>query len=319
MTQNAPRLIADIGGTNARFSLILPGTSEPQNTLVLSCDDFPGLAETTLAYLERKPPPAPPVAAAFAIASPVLGDRVELTNRDWSFSIAELKNRLNLERLDVVNDFIAVALSVPRLGANDKVVVGGGVPAFNAPIGVIGPGTGLGVAALVPTDNGWHPISTEGGHVTMPATNDKEAQVIDWLHARHGHVSAERILSGPGLVNLFAALSELSGKPTANLSPHELTSQALAGDPLASEALAMFFAMLGTVAGNLALTLGARGGVQIAGGIIPRLLDLFLASDFRRRFEDKGRFSAYLRAIPVHVITHPYPAFVGLAGLVGSG
>jgi glucokinase len=153
----------------------------------------------------------------------------------------------------------------------------------------------------------------------MPATNDKEAQVIDWLHARHGHVSAERILSGPGLVNLFAALSELSGKPTANLSPHELTSQALAGDPLASEALAMFFAMLGTVAGNLALTLGARGGVQIAGGIIPRLLDLFLASDFRRRFEDKGRFSAYLRAIPVHVITHPYPAFVGLAGLVGSG
>ncbi|HXP95255.1 MAG TPA: glucokinase, partial [Telmatospirillum sp.] len=196
MTQKAPRLIADIGGTNARFSLIFPGLSEPQHTLVLSCDDYPGLADAALAYLEQTQPSISPVVAAIAIASPVLGDRVVLTNRDWSFSIAELKDRLNLERLDVVNDFIAVALSVPLLDEEHKVAVGGGTPAFDAPIAVIGPGTGLGVAALLPTNSGWHPVPTEGGHVTLAAANDREAEVIAWLRARHGHVSAERVLSG---------------------------------------------------------------------------------------------------------------------------
>jgi glucokinase len=316
MTGKAPRLIADVGGTNARFSLIFPGLSDPQKTLVLSCDDYPGLADAALAYLERTQPSIPPVVAAIAIASPVLGDRVLLTNRNWSFSIAELKDRLNLERLDVVNDFIAVALSVPLLGDESKVAVGGGAPSFDTPIAVIGPGTGLGVAALLPTSGGWHPVSTEGGHVTMAATNDREADVLAWLRARHGHVSAERVLSGPGLVHLHNALSALSGEPAASLSPHDVTRQALAGEPLAAETLAMFFSMLGTVAGNLALSLGARGGLLIAGGIIPPLLAPFLASDFRQRFEDKGRFKSYLEAIPVHVITHPYPAFVGLAGLV---
>lgn len=316
MTLPVPRLIADIGGTNARFSLVFPGQSEPQKTLVLACDDYKGLAEAATTYLEQTAPPVPPVLGAFAVASPVLGDRVELTNRDWTFSIADLRNRLGFERLEVVNDFIAVALSVPLLGDSDKVAVGGGSPAFGAPIAVLGPGTGLGVAALLPTDTGWHPIPTEGGHVTMPAADEREARVLDWLRSRHGHVSAERVLSGPGLANLHSALAALSGAPAAALSPHELTERAQAGDPLAGKALSMFFSMLGTVAGNLALTLGARGGLLIAGGIVPHLLEPFLASDFRHRFEDKGRFRSYLEAIPVHVITHPYPAFVGLAGIV---
>jgi glucokinase len=314
MTHPAPKLIADIGGTNARFSLLYPGIPEPQRTLVLACDDFPGLAEAATAYLERTAPATHPDQGAFAVASPVLGDRVELTNRDWTFSKAELRERLRLDRLEVVNDFIAVALSVPLLDDAHKVAVGGGVAAFGAPIAVVGPGTGLGVAALLATEGGWHPIPTEGGHSTMPAADEDQARVIDWLRARHGHVSAERVLSGPGMVNIHAALSALSGAPAQPLSPHELTSQAQAGDPLAARALAMFFAMLGSLAGNLALTLGARGGLLIAGGIVPHLLQPLQASQFRHRFEDKGRFRPYLEAIPVHVITHPYPAFVGLAG-----
>jgi glucokinase len=239
-----------------------------------------------------------------------------MTNRDWSFSIAGLKDRLDLERLEVVNDFTAVALSVPLLNDEHKIAVGGGQPAFGAPIALLGPGTGLGVAALLATESGWLPIATEGGHITMPAADEREAEVLGWLRTHHHHVSAERVLSGPGIVNLYAALSALSDQTAMVSSPHDVTNRAQAGDPLAKKVLAMFFAMLGTVAGNLALTFGARGGVLIAGGIVPHLLEPFLTSGFRHRFEDKGRFKPYLEAIPVHIITHPYPAFVGLAGLV---
>jgi glucokinase len=313
---SAPGLIADIGGTNARFALVAPGGHEALKPLVLHCMDYAGPAEAALAYLDQVAPKVPPRHAAFAVASPVLGDRVEMTNHPWRFSIAEARDRLGLDRLDVINDFTAVALSLPLLRPADRVTVGGGEPDPAAPIAVLGPGTGLGVSALMPTGAGWHPLATEGGHITMPAADEHEAQVLSWLRARLDHVSAERVLSGPGLVNLHAALRGLSGLPEEPLTPSELTRRATSGDPLAREALDMFFAMLGTVAGNLALTVGARGGVYIAGGIVPQVLPTLLASDFRRRFEDKGRFKAYLAPIPAHVMVHPYPAFLGLAGLV---
>lgn len=312
----APRLIADIGGTNARFALVAPGARQAEQPLLLPCAAFPGPAEAARHYLERVAPAEMPRRAAFAVASPVLGDRVVLTNHVWQFSVTALRDELALDRLDVVNDFIAVALAVPLLEAQDKVAVGDGRADPASPIAVLGPGTGLGVSALVPTGAGWHPIPTEGGHITMPAADEREAKILAWLRARHGHVSAERVLSGPGLVNLHTALCGLCGLPAEAVSPHELTQRAQAGDPLARETLDTFFTMLGTVAGNLALTLGARGGVYIAGGIVPQLLPAFLASDFRRRFDDKGRFRAYVESIPVHVATHPYPAFLGLAGLV---
>ena len=152
----------------------------------------------------------------------------------------------------------------------------------------------------------------------MAAADDRETKVISWLRNRRGHVSAERVLSGPGLVNLYTALRGLLGLPEQALTPADLTRLAEAGDPLARESLEMFFSMFGTVAGDLALTLGALGGVVIAGGIVPKLLPSFLASDFRRRFEDKGRFRSYLEPIPVHVAIHPYPAFLGLAKRVTS-
>jgi glucokinase len=311
-----PGLIADIGGTNVRFALVDPGSTEAVQPMALRCADYAGPAEAAEAYLRHVAPAVAPNRAAFDVASPVLGDSITLTNHAWRFSVTEVRDRLGLARLDVVNDFTAVALAVPWLADADKVAVSSGVAAPGGAIAVLGPGTGLGVSSLIPVGTGWQAVSGEGGHVTMPATNEQEAAVLAWLRARHGHVSAERVLSGPGLVNIYLALASLGGTPAEAPPPDEVTRRAADGDPLASTALAMFFSMLGTVAGDIALTVGARGGVIIAGGIIPKLLPSFLASDFHRRFADKGRFASYLSAIPIHVVTHPYPAFVGLAGLV---
>ncbi|MTJ81878.1 MAG: glucokinase [Telmatospirillum sp.] len=307
-------LIADIGGTNARFSLVRSGTDAPLRSATLPCADFTGPAEAARAFLAGAE--TRPRKGAFAIACPVLGDEVSFTNLSWRFSIEELRRSLTLDRLTVVNDFTAVALSVPLLGEEDRLAVGSGRASPEAPIAILGPGTGLGVGALIPSGGGWIPIATEGGHVTMAAATEREARVLGWLRDRIGHVSAERVLSGPGLVNLHRAIGSLEGRPPADIAPKDVAALAADGDKVAAEAQAMFFSMLGTFAGNLALSSGARGGVIIAGGVIAHMLDAFLASGFRHRFEDKGRFRSYLEQIPVHLVTHPYPAFVGLKGLV---
>lgn len=314
-----PSLIADIGGTNARFALLIGGRVSAIE--VLKTADHADIGAAVVAYLDRAAPAAAlgaaPAAAAFAVAAPVTGDRIELTNRDWSFSVRALEQALGLGALRVVNDFAAVALAVPRLAPGEVEPIGRGAAVAGAPIAVIGPGTGLGVSALVGGDGNAAPISTEGGHVTLAAADPREDAVIAHLRARFGHVSAERCLSGPGLVNLYCALAALAGGEVAELSPADITDRALAGaDPLCVEAVGMFSAMLGTVAGNLALSLGARGGVYIAGGIVPQLGVLFSDSAFRARFEAKGRFAGYMAAIPTFVITAETPAFTGLAALL---
>ncbi|MBF0333499.1 MAG: glucokinase [Alphaproteobacteria bacterium] len=313
----ASGLIADIGGTNARFALAGPD-GQPTRARVLKCADHPGPAEAALAYLQGVDPADRPRRGAFAVASPVLGDEVDLTNHVWRFSVEETRARLGLDALTVVNDFSAVAMSVRALGPSSLVLAGGGLAVPDTPMAVLGPGTGLGVSALVPAPGDlWVPLATEGGHVTMAAANEKEEAVLSVLRTQFDHVSAERVLSGPGLVNLHSALCELANRPAEPLSPAVITERALAGsDPLCQETLDVFFEMLGTVAGNLVLSLGARGGLFIAGGIVPQLLQAFLLSGFRKRFEDKGRFQTYLAPIPAWVVTHPYPAFVGLATLV---
>jgi glucokinase len=312
-------LLADIGGTNARFALA-GADGAPGAVTVLSCDDFPGLAEAAESFLHASPPAARPSQAAIAVASPVTGDEVRLTNRRWSFSIEETRTRLGLARLEVVNDFTAVAHAIPRLGPADRIQVGGGKPAAGTPVAVIGPGTGLGVSGLVPDNSGrWTALATEGGHVTLPATDAREMAVIDYLRGRYEHVSAERALSGPGLVNLYEALARIEARDAETLTPPEITARALLGDdPLCGGAVELFCAFLGTVAGDLALSLGARGGVWIAGGIVPRLGEAFVASPFRARFEAKGRFEGYMKAIPSWVVTHRYPAFPGLAALLAA-
>jgi glucokinase len=300
------RLLADIGGTNARFALQKPDGA-PCGVHKVRTDEFKTIEEAVRDYLSRAG--AQPTRAAIAVASPITGDRIEMTNHPWSFSISALRDALGGAELRVVNDFEAIALSLPRLEEAERHQVGGGAPVPGAPLAVIGPGTGLGVAALV---NGWA-VPTEGGHVTMPACDGREAEIIARIRARLGHVSAERVLSGAGLQNLYRALGP-DGEPP---EPDEISARALAGsDTRAVAALETFCAMLGTVAGNLALTFGARGGVYIAGGIVRRFIDYFARSQFRDRFEDKGRFREYLAPIPVWIIGIENPALIGLAALL---
>ena len=314
----AHRLIADIGATNARFALV-DAEGRIDEPRVLASDDYADLETAIEAYLSAVRAAAPKE-AALAVASPVTGDLVTLTNHPWSFSISRLRQRLGLARLLVVNDFTANALAVPRLGASERIAVGGGEPVADTPIAVLGPGSGLGMSGLVPTAAGWIALPGEGGHQTMAAADGREAAVLERLRRRFDHVSAERVLSGQGLVNLYQTLAGLDGVPTAPLTPAQIADRVIGeGDRQARDAVAMFCAMLGTVAGNLALTLGARGGVYIAGGIVPRLGATFVASDFRARFEAMGRFRTYLAAIPTYVVTHPTPAFPGLVALLEQG
>lgn len=307
-------LIADIGGTNARFGLA-EADGSIHDVAILAGADHDSLAAAAAAYLTRTAPPSPPRHAAFAVASPVTGDRIEMTNCPWSFSIEETRRALGLDTVEVINDFTAVALAVPRLTEADLVGVGGGAAVRGAARAVIGPGTGLGVSGLIPARGGWSPLETEGGHSTMPAMTGREADVLAVMRGWFGHVSAERVLSGPGLVNLYRAIAEVDGATADHrLEPADVAARGLDDrDPMCNAALHMAAEMLGTVAADLALTLGARGGVYIAGGIVPRYVDAFARSGFRARFEDKGRFSDYLAAIPTWVVTHELPAFVGLA------
>ncbi len=312
-------LIADIGGTNARFALCAAdGTVEQPR--VLSCKDYPTIADAVFTYYKQTGVNAEEVkTAAFAVACPVLDDFVHLTNCAWAFSIKELKAKLGLETLTVVNDFVAQALAVPELKESEKVKVGRGEPQAGHPIAVVGPGTGLGVSLLVPQNDGtWIALPSEGGHATMPAPYPEEERVISALRGEYGHVSAERVVSGMGLTNLYKTLKALRNESAEILPPEEITKRALAGDLLCREAVQMMFGLLGTLAGNLALTVGALGGVYIAGGIVPRdgLLEMFKESAFRVRFEAKGRFTEYLSRIPTYVMTAKYPAFLGLSALI---
>lgn len=307
------RLVADIGGTNARFALA-DAAGQVQGAQTLACDDFVGPAEAALHYLGLVGVSGV-AEAAIAVATAVVGDRVALTNRpDWSFSIRALRSQLDLGRLRVINDFTALALALPRLQPEELRQVGGGSPDRACPRAVLGPGTGLGVSGLIPSPGGWVALAGEGGHVTFGAADTHEIEVQRILSHRFGHVSAERVLSGPGLVNLYEAYCELAGEPAEELTPAQIADQGLSGQSvLCQRVLHDFCAMLGTLAGNLVLTLGARGGVYIGGGIVPKLGAFFDHSGFRERFEARGRFSTYLAKVPSYVVHAKMPALRGAA------
>ncbi|MBI3155486.1 MAG: glucokinase [Burkholderiales bacterium] len=317
-TPATARMLADVGGTNARFAWQAGPGAPIDAVLTLPCAEHDSLADAVRRYLRQTGRAMPPD-CAIAIANPVLGDRVAMTNHHWTFSIRELKAELGLQRLRVVNDFTALALALPRLGPADRWQLGGGEPERGAAIGLIGPGTGLGVSGLLPIHrggrDGWLPIQGEGGHATLGATNAREDAVLALLRKWHVHVSAERAVCGQGLVDLHSALQQLDDTPGPQLTAAAITEAGVAGrDARCTEALQLFCAFLGIAAGNLALTLGARGGVYIGGGIVPRLGRWFAGSPFRERFEAKGRFAAYLQPVPVYVIDTPQsPAFLGAA------
>ncbi len=309
-----PRLLGDVGGTNARFAWQAREGAPLEHLHVLPCANYPGIAEAIGAYLKLTGLVSP-AAAGIGIANPITGDQVVMTNHHWSFSIQHLQQVLSLRQLKVINDFTALALALPSLSSDQKIQIGGLKPLPQSPIALLGAGTGLGVSGLIPCGNQWLPIAGEGGHVSLAAQTAQEFQVLARIRNQYGHASAERILSGQGLIDLHLALSALQGHSAQALSAGEISQRALKDqDPLCLACLEMFAGFLGSVAGDLALTLGARGGVYIGGGIVPRFLGWFETSSFRQRFEAKGRFAAYLRDIPIWVIqAQESPALQGVA------
>lgn len=309
------KLLADIGGTHARFALAREhGSPFAQQTLEVAAFKNPLMA--CRHYLQGAGNPKLRE-AALALACPVMGDRARLTNAGWTFDRLFLQQSLGVQRLLLLNDFEALAWSLPGLTQGDGYRVGRGRAVPGAPLALLGPGTGLGVSGLVPTlEGGWVALPGEGGHASLAPANRREAEILELIWQSHEHVSAERVLSGTGLPLLLRSVAQVD-QIRGQRSPdhyHDaamIAAAAQEGDPLALAAVETFWAMLGGVAGNLALTLGARGGVYIGGGLAIYLGGFLRRSAFRDRFEQKGRFQSYLQMIPTYVITAPAPALTG--------
>lgn len=314
-----PWLVADIGGTNARFGLVHAAGAPVDDVVGMKTADSATIEEAARRYLVliagRRGAASQPHAAAFAVAAPTDGETASLTNHRWTISRAAAQAALGVDHLLLLNDFEANAFALPRLSPQDVQLIGTTALAPDLPMGIVGPGTGLGVAGLLPSGRGtWVAVRCEGGHVTASAADDFEADLLRLLRVEFDHVSAERILSGLGLPNLYRAVTRLHGRQPLDLDAAAITDRALVNaDPDCVATLETFCAMLGSFAGNVALTLGARGGLYVAGGIVPRFVDFFMRSRFRERFEAKGRFQPYLAAIATALVTAPYPAMIGAA------
>lgn len=318
-----PWLVADVGGTNARFGWVASATGGIEHVATLPTTGFAGPTEAAQAYLDDLRSRlgaafAAPRRSAWAIATAVDREEIQLTNSNWRFVPPELQAALGVERLQLLNDFEALALSLPRLTAA-QLRPHGPLPTARGTLAVIGPGTGLGVAGVVETAHGWVAVPGEGGHVTLAAGDDFEGRLLQQVRRRYPHVSAERLLSGIGLPVLHAAVSAVLGLGLVERETPEIVTLGLAGEDVACDrTLDTFCALLGGFAGNVALTLGATGGVYIGGGIVPRLGDRFFASRFRERFEAKGRFAGYLAAVPTAVITDTLAALSGAAQAIAQ-
>lgn len=315
-----PRLVADIGGTHARFALVNSAGALLARASS-RCREHGSPAEAARAFLATTSAAEAPREAAFAVAGPVDGDFLALTNCPWRFSLEATRKELGLDRLVAGNDFQALALALPYLAPEDLEVWREGRPVAGTPLAILGPGTGLGVGAAVPSGDIWTALSTEGGHRDLAATTAREWSVVERLAARFGRVSVERVLSGPGLGLLHGALAEIETAPPGeaheSLTAAQVVDRARAGDLLAIEAAALFSGWLGAVAGDLALTLGARGGVFVGGGVPARMGKFFDRGRFLERFADKGRFRGYLEAIPVALLRDPEGAtLAGVARLL---
>ena len=311
------RLLADIGGTNARFALQSDPAGGFDDVEVLTGASYQTLGDAIRAYLEGARARGMAVDsvrhAALAIANPVEGDEIRMTNHHWAFSIEALRQELGLTTLLMVNDFAALAMALPHLPPAGRQRIGGGIELPNRTIGLIGPGTGLGVSGVVPAGGRWIALSGEGGHVSFAPVNRDEVAILEALWSEYGHVSAERLLSGMGLELIHWA------RTSRRMKAADITTAALDGSCLECQgSVRVFCAILGSVAGNVALTLGATGGMYIGGGIVPRLGVLFEQSAFRARFEDKGRLGDYLARIPTYLITEQYPALRGVSAMLSD-
>ncbi|HLK81062.1 MAG TPA: glucokinase [Xanthobacteraceae bacterium] len=307
-------LLGDIGGTTARFAVLTGDTLGPIDHLPVS--HYRSMIDAVEGYLGSGADRSRIGAAVLGVAGPVEGGRCVLVNSQWVIDAAELRAAAGFKSISVINDFEAIAYALPHLSGRDVKPVAPGRPLPGESMAVLGPGTGLGMAGVVRREGRTTVIPTEGGHTTLPGTTAREDAVIAWLREKFGHVSAERALSGPGLENLHAAIAAIDGIVVSSRTAAEITRQALDRScPVSVAAVDMFCGMLGTVAGDLALMFRARGGVYIAGGIAPRIVDLLARSEFHARFVAKGRFQQYLEGVPIAVIVNPDAAFLGLKSL----
>ncbi len=305
-------LVGDVGGTNARLALCEVETGDISQAKTFSTAEYDNLEAVIRHYLDEQQQDIKH--GCIAIACPITGDWVEMTNHDWAFSTQAMKQNLAFESLEIINDFTAVSMAIPMLTEQHVIQFGGKAPVEGKPIAIYGAGTGLGVSHLVHVDQRWISLPGEGGHVDFAPNSAEEGDILEVLRGEIGHVSAERVLSGSGLVNLYRAIVKSDGREPENLKPKDVTERALQDSCIdCRRALSLFCVIMGRFGGNLALNLGTFGGVYIAGGIVPRFLDFFKASGFRAAFEDKGRFRDYLVDIPVYMITHDQP------GLLGAG
>ncbi len=307
-------LLGDIGGTHARFALLRDDRIGSIETLAVR--DYACFADSLAAFLSRHPEARAFARLFLACAGPIENGRCELTNSHWVIDAADLRASFNRATVRVCNDFEALGWSLPSLTSSDLFTIGNGGVDRAASMAVLGPGTGLGVACHALNPAGEIVFASEGGHATLPATCRREDAIIDHLRDRFGHVSIERVLSGDGLVNLYEAITAIDHLSAGRKCAADITAGAIErGCPICREALDLFCAMLGSVAGDVALTFAAKGGVFVAGGIAPRIVEYLRDSQFRTRFESKGRSKSYLANIATSVIVRREPAFLGLQRL----
>lgn len=321
------QLVADIGGTNARFGLATGAANasvEVEEVRTFECANYPTIEAALTAYLDSVPADRRGTVqeACVAIAGPTENDLVTVTNLSWRFSKAQVGEQLGYRRFEVINDFAALALSCAQLDTQyltriDRMGAADGAWDMRAPRAVIGPGTGLGVCGLLRAGAGWRALPGEGGHAAIAPVTDEEFGLFQFLRRSRSHLSAEELLSGQGLQNIYQGLASLRGTPGTAENPAAISAAALKGDcGLARDAVITFCNLLGGFCGDVALTLGARGGIYLGGGILPRIESLLRESDFEQRLRSKGVMSGYLEHLPVFMVSHPFPALSGAAAFL---
>lgn len=313
-------LVADIGGTNARFGLVAIDSARatpPDFTATeqhsLRCADYPGIDQMIRAYADKAGVPLPDY-ACLAIAGPIHDGRVRMTNLAWEFGIEELRETLGMKALDVINDFAALAYATPHLKPEMLRPLVEGTVNPDAAMLILGPGTGFGMAALVPCNGRWKILATEGGHTNFAPGNEREIAVLQSLLKQQAHVSVETLICGKGLVRIYRALADIDGVVPQDYEPADINENGQNGtDPLCKESLDMFCAMLGSAVGDRTLCLGAQGGVFLGGGIAPRIADYIEGTELVNRYRDKGPMSDYVSRIPLNIIMHDKAALIGTA------